>query len=307
MNWTKIKHYGLITAGLLSAFAGVVYQGSLANNKVGPGMTFGVLAGLVFAMWSRLQVIWGKPDAVQVATIYRVFHVAAAIAGVVMPVLVMFSSRFTASSQAFIISGYVTTFLGDLAKAGQALPMVGQAETASSTAAKAPAVVGRVPGGTLFVLLVLSTLLMSQPVTAAEPTPSSVSPTLSFCFGKTFHCVIPDCNVAAVSYDVSAKKWVGEAESLGAGWALLFYSDQPWSSGIALHGSAQFKEGGPKYLNLVPTLVIARYFEAGVKIQLADGSIGRWLTFGLGGQIDVLSGRSMADRYKDAVLATKAN
>jgi hypothetical protein len=118
MNWTKIKHIVLVTVGLLSTFAGVVYQGQLANNQVGAGLTFGVLAGLVPIMWTRLQVILGKPDQVDTTTVQRLFHGAAAVAGLVMPLVVLLHSKFDVSSQSFIVSGYLSTFIGDLAKTG---------------------------------------------------------------------------------------------------------------------------------------------------------------------------------------------
>lgn len=63
MNWTKLTHIALISAGLLAAFAGVVYQSSLAGQQVTPTMTFGILAGLVLVMWSRLStIVRGKLD-----------------------------------------------------------------------------------------------------------------------------------------------------------------------------------------------------------------------------------------------------
>ncbi len=117
MNWTKVRHVLLVTLGLLSTFAGVVYQGQLADNQVGAGLTFGVLAGLVPVLWARLQVILGKPDRDDQQMISRLFHGLATAAGVVMPVVVLFHTKFDHGSRAFIESGYLCTLVGDLARA----------------------------------------------------------------------------------------------------------------------------------------------------------------------------------------------
>ena len=121
MNWTKVKHVLLVTGGLLSTFAGVVYQGQLAGNQVGAGLTFGVLAGLVPVLWSRLQVIFGKPDRDDQSATRRLFHGVVAAAGVLVPVAVLLHSKFDPSSQVFIVSGYASTLLGDLVKANGAV------------------------------------------------------------------------------------------------------------------------------------------------------------------------------------------
>jgi len=153
------------------------------------------------------------------------------------------------------------------------------------------------------ILLSLLAAPAARAAVPAPPTPSSVSPTLSFCIGKTFHCVLPDLNFMAVNYDLSAKKWDGQAQSAGGGYALLFYSDKPFASGVAMHLAGQFKDSGPKYLSIIPTLVFARYLEVGATVQLADGAINKWLTFGIGLQSDVLSGRPMAGRHQEAMSA----
>lgn len=127
MNWTKVRHVLLVTGGLLSTFAGVVYQGQLAGNQVGAGLTFGVLAGLVPVLWARLQVILGKPGRDDQSATRRLFHGVVAASGVLVPVAVLLHSKFDPSSQAFIVSGYVSTLLGDLVKAnGAATVQTGQ-------------------------------------------------------------------------------------------------------------------------------------------------------------------------------------
>jgi hypothetical protein len=134
VNWEKLRHIAYVSLGLAAAFAGVVYQGSLARDQVAPGVTFGVLAGLVLVLWSRWQVINGTANQGDVATIQRVFHSAAALAGLAVPAVVMFSSRYAPGSKAFIAAGYLSTFLGDLSKAS------GEAPLLSSRAAKAAVV-----------------------------------------------------------------------------------------------------------------------------------------------------------------------
>ena len=135
INWEKLRHMAYVSLGLAAAFAGVVYQGSLASDQVAPGVTFGVLAGLVLVLWSRWQVIYGTANQGDVATTQRIFHSVAAAAGLAVPVVVMFSSRYAPGSKAFIAAGYLSTFLGDLTKAA------GEAPVLSSRAAKVAAVV----------------------------------------------------------------------------------------------------------------------------------------------------------------------
>ena len=290
MNWTKVRNIALISLGLLSAFAGVVYQSTLANNTVGGGMTFGVLAGLVLMMWSRLAVILGKADEGDVSTITRIFHGAAAVAGLIVPVIVLVASHFTPGSQAFIVAGYAATFLGDLSKTGGVLP---------------PSF-----GKPLALLLVGSSLLFASPAQAAEPTPSDAAPPISFCIGQSFNCVVPDFNLNAVNYDLGAKKWKAGITTIAVGYAFLYASDQPWSSGIALHGAGSFNQGTPSYFALTPTIVIAKYFEVGASFIFLDGAIEKDLTLGLSLNAEVLtsllSGKGIKARYQARLLAARA-
>lgn len=135
---------------------------------------------------------------------------------------------------------------------------------------------------------------------AQAQTPNDVAPPISFCIGQTATCVMPDLNLQAVNYDLTAKKWSGGVTVIGVGYELLFYSDQPWASGIALHGAGQFTQTGPSYFALTPTLVVAKYFEIGGTFALMDGSIGKSITLGLGVPWDLLTGRTMAARMAAA-------
>lgn len=294
MNWTKTKHIVLVTLGLLSAFAGVVYQSQLADNQVGAGMTFGVLAGLVPMLWMRLQAILGKPDADDYSAIERAIHVSAAVAGAVMPVLVLVHSKFDAGSQAFIVTGYVGTFLGDLVKAAARLPLPGDTKLGTR-------------GSVLAAVLVAGALLASPRAMADEPTPSDVAPPISFCLGGTFHCVMPDFNISTVNYDLDAKKWKAGVTSVAVGYMLVFYSDQPWGSGFALHGAGQWSQGQPSYFAIVPTIVLAKYFEVGMSFIFLDGAVEKNLTLGLSANAELFmqlfTGKSVSTRLGEARLA----
>lgn len=151
----------------------------------------------------------------------------------------------------------------------------------------------------LCLLTMLATLSFSLGATLvrADQTTLDPAPPISFCLGATTHCVMPDFSLSVVNYDLDAKRWSGEVQTLSVGYALLFYSDQPWSSGIALHGAGRFKDGGPKYFAIVPTLVLMKYFEAGVTVELGDGYVSKSVT--LGGRIpwDVVTGPPMVARF----------
>lgn len=154
---------------------------------------------------------------------------------------------------------------------------------------------------TLLAALSLLTLLSAHPGPArADLALDDVAPPLSFCFGKTSICVMPDLNLSTVNYDLDAKKWDAGVTSVGVGYMLLFASDRPYASGIALHGAGQWSQTGPSYFALVPTVVLAKYFEVGVRLSFMDGSIGKYLTLGLGANADVimswLTGKNIRER-----------
>jgi len=141
----------------------------------------------------------------------------------------------------------------------------------------------------------------------ADPSADDVSPRLSTCLGRTTHCVMPDFDLGAVSYDFGAKKWQGGVTSIGVGYMLLFWSTSPLASGVALHGAGQFSQGQPSYFALTPTLVLARYFEAGCTLELADGGFSAQLTLGLGVAWDLLTGKTMGERLTSARAARAAH
>lgn len=155
--------------------------------------------------------------------------------------------------------------------------------------------------------LILACLATSACATQAVPIsqgplPTDVSPPLSFCIGRTTHCVLPDLGTSAVNYDLQKKRWDAGVASLGVGYALLFWSDRPWAPGIAMHASGQWGQAG-SHLDLVPTVVVLRYLHAGATYRLADGGGGWRLTLGAGAPLDLLSGRTMRERLADARVA----
>jgi len=293
MNWTKWKHVSYVTFGLLAAFAGIVYQGSLAGNQVGPGLTFGMLAGLVLVMWSRWRVALGKVDDGDVTTLERVFHAVAGIAGLAMPIVALASGKFAPGSEAFIISGYVSTFLGDLSKTGGVLPV--------------PVDLPKAP---LAILILVGVLLAPGRILAQEPTTSDVAPPISFCLPGTFHCMVPDFNLNTVNYDLGAKHWKAGITQIGVGYAFLFYTDQPWSFGAALHGAGQWSQGQPSYFALTPTLVFFKVFEAGASFIFLDGSVEKDLTLGISANAEsimaLVTGKNIRARHEEAKASYRA-
>jgi hypothetical protein len=307
VNWNKLKHVVLLSGGLLAAFAGVVYQGSLADNQVTSTMTFGVLAGLLLVGWSRLQVVLGRAGDGDVSTVDRLFHGAIALAGMAMPIVVLVKSRYAPGSQGFIVVGYITTFLGDLARAG--------AVSKAPFSPDRPASVTNITGGPLAVLFMAGLLTRSAPALAADellglPTPSDVAPPISFCIGQTFNCVLPDFNLNTVSYDLGLAQWKAGVTTVAVGYMFLYASDKPWASGVALHGAGQWSQGAPSFFAIVPTLVVAKYFEIGMSFVFLNGRIEKDVTLGLSANAEILmaviTGKTMPVRLQVARLAYSA-
>jgi len=146
-------------------------------------------------------------------------------------------------------------------------------------------------------------LLLLPASRGSAQTPSDLAPALSFCFGESTHCVMPDFNLSTVSYDLDAKKWATGVARFGAGYALLFYSDQPWSFGVSAHFAGQLSQSEANYLAVMPSVVVARYLHVGTTLTIADGYFGKALSIGVGAPLDLLSGKTMGERVK--TLLTK--
>jgi hypothetical protein len=156
-------------------------------------------------------------------------------------------------------------------------------------------------------LTVVLALTLAKPTPArAQVTPDKVAPPLSFCIGDTATCGMPDFNLSTVNYNLKTKKWETGTTTFGAGYMLLLASDQPYASGVALHVTGQWSQSTPSYLALAPTLVLAKYFEAGVTVRLMDGGVDTVLSFGVGVNADtlltLLTGKNLNDRLRNARL-----
>jgi len=149
-------------------------------------------------------------------------------------------------------------------------------------------------------MFTLSLALLSPPSTSRAQTPNAVAPSASFCLGESAHCVMPDINLSTINYDLKAKKWDAGVTGVSAGYMLLFYSDRPWASGIAVHVGGKFGQSGPNYFAATPTLVFCRYFEGGVTIKLIDGGVDTLVTLGVGFAWDFLTGQTMPARLQAA-------
>jgi hypothetical protein len=123
----------------------------------------------------------------------------------------------------------------------------------------------------------------------APVTPSTASPPLSFCISETTICVVPDVGLQTVSYDLKAKKWQGGVTAMAAGWALLFASNAPYASGVAVHASFNFGQAAPSFFAPTFSFVICRWFEAGYTPVFMDGQIGQQLTFGVNVNAEALT------------------
>jgi hypothetical protein len=163
----------------------------------------------------------------------------------------------------------------------------------------------------LFPILLFLTLVLTSPrAHAQEPTPSLVAPPISFCIGQTFTCVTPDLNASFANYDLRDKKWSGGVSTIGVGYSLLFASDQPYASGFALHAAGNFAQATPSYLSVIPTVVLMKYFEAGVNVAFLDGDVKYYFTVGLSGNFEILktllTGKNIGERYQTALAAYRA-
>jgi hypothetical protein len=135
----------------------------------------------------------------------------------------------------------------------------------------------------LFTLSILAAMLvpLAARAQAPAPTPSDVAPPLSFCIGTSFTCVVPDVGLKTVNYDLQAKQWSGGITGVAAGYALLFASDKPYASGVAIHASFDFSQSTPSYFAPTFSGVVFHWFEAGYTPVFLSGKIVHQLTLGV--------------------------
>ena len=157
------------------------------------------------------------------------------------------------------------------------------------------------PGpGTVAVLVLAASLLWGA--AARAQTPSDVAPPLSFCFGATTTCVVPDSGLQAVNYDLIHKQWSGGITGAGIGYALLYKSETPYASGVSVHVTFNFNQAAPSFLAPTFAVVVAHYFEAGYTPVFYDGRIGQQITLMVGLNAETLTALLTGKRL-DARLA----
>jgi hypothetical protein len=160
------------------------------------------------------------------------------------------------------------------------------------------------PGPTAAALLVLAGGLLFAGRAHAQtpsPTPSDVAPPLSFCIGTSYTCVMPDLVLNTVSYDLQAKQWAGGIQSAAVGYALLFASDKPYASGLAVHARFDFSQATASYFAPTFSLVGLSHFEAGYTPVFMSGKIGHQITIGINSNAEsvmsLFTGKNIAQRY----------
>jgi hypothetical protein len=159
-------------------------------------------------------------------------------------------------------------------------------------------------GGALLIFLVASLLAGA----AVAQTPNDVAPPLSFCFGSSTTCVMPDSGLQAVNYDLLNKKWSGGITGVGVGYALLFATDKAYASGVSVHATFNFSQEAPSFFAPTFAFVAAHYFEAGYTPVFYDGRIGQQITlmFGINAEsiMSRYTGKNMDQRLAAARLAS---
>jgi hypothetical protein len=159
---------------------------------------------------------------------------------------------------------------------------------------------------------ILTALFIAVPAFAQTPTPityNDAAPPLSFCLGQSTTCVMPDFGLQTVNYDLKAKAWSGGVQTLAVGYALLFASNQPYASGVALHASFNFDQKTPSYFAPTFAFVGFHWFEIGYTPVFLDGQIGQKLTLGVNLTAEaitaLLTGQSL-DARKMALVQKRA-
>ena len=166
------------------------------------------------------------------------------------------------------------------------------------------------PGSTAaaIIVLALGSLLFAGSAQAQTPapTPSDVAPPLSFCIGTGFTCVVPDVGLKNINYDLKAKQWAGGITGVAAGYALLFASDKPYASGVAIHASFDFSQTVPSYFAPTFSLVAFHWFEAGYTPVFMNGQIGQQLTLGVNLNAEAIASLFTGQNISQRLTTAKA-
>ena len=118
---------------------------------------------------------------------------------------------------------------------------------------------------------VLALALLAAAPARADINLDDIAPKLTKCWGNT--CIMPDAAVNAVLFNVDSKKFEAGTVSLGAGLALLLFSDQFYASGIVAHVTGVISQEEGKSSFAMPTVGLAflRYVEVGFSYRIASG------------------------------------
>ena len=254
-------------------------------------------------------------------TVTRVLHILGIVVAVVVPVLTAILTGLPASSKEALVVAAVLGILSSLkgafgtpdATATVTSASKGTADllmTAGATPQKGDVVKidpqstrrggGSTPGLPLALLVLAGALLWGS--AARAQTPSDVAPPLSFCFGATTTCVVPDSGLQAVNYDLIHKQWSGGITGAGIGYALLYKSETPYASGVSVHVTFNFNQAAPSFLAPTFAVVVAHYLEAGYTPVFYDGRIGQQITLMVGLNAETLTALLTGKRL-DARLA----
>ena len=161
-------------------------------------------------------------------------------------------------------------------------------------------------GASVFVLVFATAMLLGGAAQAQTLTPSDVAPPLSFCFGASTTCVVPDSGLQAVNYDLVNKKWSGGITGAGIGYALLFAADTAYASGASVHVTFDFSQSVPSYLAPTFAIVLAHIFELGYTPVFFDGHIGQQITLMIGANAEAIMTAYTGKRLGERLAAKKA-
>lgn len=235
-------------------------------------------------------------------------NILATVGVIAAPIMAAVLGHLTAGASVAYLATLVPAILLNLQKAlgaasAGALPARPMGEVVDLPTAK----LGKPgPGAPVVAVLMLAGSMLWGSAARAQ-TPSDVAPPLSFCFGASTTCVVPDSGLQAVTYDLTAKKWNGGVQSAGIGYALLYKSDTPYASGVSVHATFNFSQSAPSFLAPTFAVVIAHYFEAGYTPVFYDGRIGQQITLmvGLNAEtlVTLLTGKRMGVRLAAARAA----
>lgn len=132
-----------------------------------------------------------------------------------------------------------------------------------------------------------------------------IVPRLTKCWGST--CLMPDGAINAVMFNLGTKKFEVGTASIGAGLMLLFASDSPYGSGVALHLTGVYSQDKASWV--MPTIgaVLARYVQIGYSPRWSSGEpMAHFVS--LAGNLpgDLFGGETIPLRKARAVRAARA-